>query len=245
MTNKINLNLFMLAQEELLGYIMEILAERNIPYEYIDGQIVSLRYKDAPVFVSHMDTVRDADMKKPLVYDKEQNILYRKRGILGADDRAGINLILNHAENINFIFTRDEEIGRLGMKALVQDFGLKTMLDENRITCAIELDRKGTSDILGAKHGYCEIDMERDIQTVLENHKSNIGSYTDIDELTDVMPCANISVGYYNAHNSREYLDLEYFDYIDTKIEDLNLVLSNKNYMLSYFDMPYNNFKFI
>lgn len=217
----INLNLYNKTQDELSDYIEQILVDKGIPYN-IDtyGNIWSIRFDNKACFVSHMDTVAgdDIEQRKPaFIVD---GILFKINAVLGADDRAGINLILNHIENINFIFTRDEEIGCLGAKELASN--IIFLEDIEKISGFIELDRKGISDVLGAVHGYCDVDFAGEVLKVLPEHKDASGILTDIDKFIHLKPGVNISVGYYNAHSSKEYLDVEYFEYINSKIIELS-----------------------
>lgn len=221
---EINTNLYKLTQFELFDYLKKELDDMNIQYIVSDGNIVSLNHIGTPCFVSHMDTVNDRDMKKELLFDNNLNTMYRKDGILGADDRAGINLIMNHCKDINFIFTRDEEIGALGMESLDRKLNIISLLENWEIPCCIELDRKGNNSILGAKHGYCSRDLQSALQRVLPDHIDDVGIYTDIDKICDKIPCCNLSIGYQHGHSIDEYLDIEYFLFMDKKIMELNKI---------------------
>lgn len=212
--------LFEMTQEELIVYIERELNERGVPYNRDEnGNIWSIRFKGKPVFVSHMDTVSKSDeeyRKKAFIVD---NILFKVDAVLGGDDRAGVNLIVNHLENINFVLTTDEEIGCIGASALSRNEDFKA--DIENICAFIEIDRKGNSDVIGALHGYCEKDFVDEILKVLPKHNDARGVLTDIDKFIHLKPGVNISAGYYNAHSVDEYLDIEYFNYLDSKILEL------------------------
>jgi hypothetical protein len=218
----VNIAIYKLTQESLIIYVQNYLKERKIKFFEYEGNIISLRKNNCPIFIAHMDTVNDKDLSKKLYLDTNKNILYRKNGILGADDRAGVNLILNHCKDINFILTVDEEIGGLGIEEVVRLTTLTEHLEN--YSCCIELDRMGKNDLLGAKHGYCEKDLDVAIQKVLPKYQSEFGVFTDIDYLCDYIASANISVGYYQQHTKNEFLKVDEFDYINSKIFELSKI---------------------
>jgi len=222
--NNIDLKLYKKTQKEVIKYVKDILKSKKISFKEHCGNLYSIRFEGLPVFVAHMDTVNDFDMKKQLMFDKELQILSRQDGILGADDKAGVNLILNHIENVNFIFTIDEEIGALGMQDLVDKSKLLEDLIEFNVSCAIELDRKGTNDILGDAHGYCGKDLQVQLENALPAYLGNVGVFTDIDYLCDIIASTNISVGYFNQHSKNEYLDVKHFNWVNDKMVELNKI---------------------
>lgn len=240
----INLKLYKLTQLELHDYIINILDSNGIEYKRHNGNIYSLRYSNKPCFVSHMDTVNDGDMKKKLYVDKVKGHIYRQNGILGADDRAGVNIILNHINDINFIFTVDEEIGCLGIQDLVKNTNMLEEIEHKNISCMIELDRAGNNDIIGAKHGYCQNDLSIELQRIL-NYKDEYGVLTDIDFLCESIASVNLSVGYYNAHTKNEYLNIKEYDYINSKIKELNNVVGSFEVgsLQNYYKQYYSDFK--
>lgn len=211
--------IYEMTQEELIDYIIDTLDKKGIQYKVFSDNIWSITHIGAPTFVAHMDTVAFTDSEYKMPVYEWNDILFKTNTILGADDRAGVNLILNHIEDINFIFTVDEESGRLGAKDLTRSIDFINDVDN---TCGfIELDRKGDSDVLGAKHGYCRTDFVTEILEVLDGHTDAKGVYTDIDEFIKYKPGVNVSVGYYNAHSDSEYLDLKYWKELDDKIMEL------------------------
>lgn len=213
--------IFEMTQKELIVYIESELNKRGVEYKKDEnGNIWSIRFNGKPAFVSHMDTVAKCDeeyKKKAFIVD---NILFKVDAVLGGDDRAGVNLIINHLENINFILTTDEEIGCIGASELSRNEEFKN--DIENICAFIEIDRKGNSDVIGALHGYCEKDFVDKVLEILPTHNDARGVLTDIDKFIHIKPGVNISAGYYNAHTTDEYLDIEYFNYLNSKIIELS-----------------------
>lgn len=246
--------LYMLTQEELLEQVKKELTAEGIPFkEDSYGNIWSFRFEGKPAFVAHCDTVIGHDRLYNALLREYDGKLSRPGYVLGADDRAGVNLILNHKHKINFILTKDEEIGCVGANKLAKNVDF--IKDCETINFFIELDRKGNSDIIGHSHGYCTKELSKDIAKVLDNYKENWGVFTDIDSFIDISQGVNLSVGYYNAHSNKEYLNIEEFNYIDSKIEELAQIEGHKttyekprrasgwgrlDYAHSYFDDGYS-----
>lgn len=212
--------LFTMTQEEKIQYIIDYLDKNNISYKIDEnGNIWGINFPDRVCFVSHMDTVAydDYECRKP-VFECD-GILFKINAVLGADDTAGNILMLNHIDKINFIFTTDEEVGCIGAKKLASNE--EFLSDINVVSGFIELDRKGSNDIIGYTHGYCKKDFLNAIKSVLPDYNDVKGVLTDIDKFIHIKPGVNLSVGYYNAHSTSECLDLNVFYELDDKIEAL------------------------
>ncbi|CAM3721648.1 hypothetical protein GCM10009865_04680 [Aeromicrobium ponti] len=139
---------------------------------------------------AHLDTVLPIDPGRIII--KEKNIWTSSSGILGADDRAGVAVLLQMAKNleksrfsgtVKFILTVEEEIGLVGAQHVDEYF----LWD---VDAAVVLDRRGTGDIVvscGTNGGSSDtrIWAAQGIQSV------------------------NLSVGYFNEHTSDEKLDVE------------------------------------
>lgn len=240
MTKEVLHEIYEMNQEELREYILCILREKNIPYQLVDGNIFSFRFKDKVAFVSHLDTVAKSDEEYHKQVFECNGILFKRNAILGADDRAGVNIILNHIENINFILTRDEEVGRLGANVLAKDQTFISILNEYNICGFIEMDRRNNHDIIGARHGYCRQDFHDAVHNVLTDRTDETGVCTDIDSWLELRPGVNLSCGYHNAHSSDEFLDIETWLNLNNKIPELNEISGSfslpeqKKYSFSY-----------
>ncbi len=223
-----NVRYFFGDQNKLRSKILLDFHKKNFTnFTVYDGNIFSIRFPDQPVFVAHMDTVPVCDMSKPLYTSKSR--LYRKDSGLGADDRAGVTLIMKHFKNINFILTRDEELGSLGAGTLAKN--PLFLEDLNKVSCIIQLDCNGHKVVRGALHGYCNDDLMKDLRTVIPEIKDSVGSFSDIDKFIPFKAGINLSVGSFNQHTKAEYLDLNNFSYINSMIPLLNKKLT-KNYSL-------------
>ena len=222
MTKEIMHNIYELNQEELREFIKGMLSEKNIPYVEYDGNIYSFRFKNKVAFVSHMDTVAKSDNEYHKPVFEANGILFKRNAILGADDRAGVNCILNHIDDINFIFTRDEEIGRLGAESLKNNNDFVNAINEYNVIGFIEMDRKNNNDILGAVHGYCDQDFHDAVASVLVSGVDVKGVCTDIDSFIKIRAGVNLSCGYHSPHSPDEYLDIESWLKLNNAIPELN-----------------------
>ena len=186
--------------------------EGHVPFKTHEGNIWSIRYPNKPVFIAHMDTVSACNESNKLILKRGR--VKRKDSPLGADDRAGVNLIMNYFKKVNFIFTRDEEIGSLGAKELALH---KPFLQDLKIvSCIVELDCTGHKKIRGAVHGYCNNDLVDAVKKVIPDVTDTHGSYSDLDAFTSFKAGVNLSVGYYKQHTKAEYLVLKEYNYVDS-----------------------------
>lgn len=211
-------------QDGTSEYVREKLDEMKIPYEVDDyGNIFYLENKERPLLSAHMDTVRkEADFCIGAFLNESDDDKIFSGGILGGDDKCGVYIILKVLEAgrvVNFIFSRDEEIGCLGIKAL-----LKPNYQENKekadkvrdcLWCLV-LDRRNNSDIICFQNGYGSIEFEKALEKVSKDGNFGYvgarGLCSDADTIEEFISTANISVGYYSPHSAKEYIskkDLE------------------------------------
>lgn len=136
--------------------------------------------------------------------------------VLGADDGAGIWLLLNMIEAKvpgTYVFHHSEERGGVGSRAMADnepDF-LK------QFQRAIAFDRKGSGDIITSQRGgRCCSDAFADelagrLNALGHGFAKNSGSFTDTANYIQHIPeCTNLSCGYHNEHTDDEWLDTEF-----------------------------------
>jgi hypothetical protein len=168
------------------------------------------------IFTCHLDTVEhERGIKQLTIADNMISVL--NGGVLGADDGAGIALLVHMIENNvpgRFMFFAMEEKGGIGSKHIV-----KTRPELfTGISRAIAFDRKGCSDVVVSQIGEegCSNAFGIALSDALTTStgyqfEPTVGVYTDTAEMFGLVPeCVNISCGYYNEHTSRESLDLTY-----------------------------------
>ncbi len=166
------------------------------------------------VFTSHLDTACRDYVRVISHIDSSKCVRTDGNTILGADDKAGVTLMLwliqNNIPGLYYFFI-GEEVGCIGSG---KASALSKFKDYKRI---VSFDRRGTSDVI--THQSCvrtcsdefaiELSSQLNRFCDLKYKKDDTGVYTDSAEFVRVIPeCTNISVGYYNEHTVREYQDL-------------------------------------
>jgi len=223
-------------------------------FEDADGNIISTTRFNGVLFSSHTDTVHRDEGELDIHVDDFGIVTawHRKlingspkrlRDVLGADDAAGIYLMLSMIQfDIpgTYVFHADEEIGCIGSRALAsRPWSIDGYdLDED-FTHAIAFDRMGTADLITHQMGerMCSEDCASELATRFRNINAHLrykpaeGVVTDTAMYADQVPeCINLSVGYYNEHTSDERLDLTHlmdlFDVVTTHgvFDDLPVV---------------------
>jgi di/tripeptidase len=165
------------------------------------------------LFVAHLDTVHYEE--GPNLYERSGDFVRAKEAPLGADDGAGIAVLLHLIRNKvpgYYIFTVGEECGGVGSQFIAQEYWWLLGQFER----AIAFDRAGTSEVIThqgirtASDGfaYSLADCLNECPDLLYE-PSNRGVYTDTKEFADYIPeCTNISVGYQFQHGRYEVQDL-------------------------------------
>jgi putative aminopeptidase FrvX len=202
--------------------------------------------KGATVLLSaHMDTVRGVLKDRKLIDDK--GVIMSDKGVLGADDRAGIAIILtvlrnlkklNFNGNIKVAFSREEEIGCKGVDKIDPKWYEGTDL-------AIVCDRRGNRDIVvGCGMAFCS----NEVGFFMED----VGKMLDMDYrcveggISDAMVFAqeginsiNLSVGYMNEHTDREFVVIN--DMRDTVRLVLQTIAVINSFSHTFGEVPYDN----
>lgn len=164
---------------------------------------------DIPVaLVAHMDTV----FKLPpedIYFDRQKGVLWSPDG-LGADDRAGVFLILKIIQAVKkdhkptVIFTTDEETGCIGAYQLTVNMPKAPW----ELKYIIELDRRGVNDCVF----YDDINQEFQEYVELFGFKTDWGTLSDISVICPAWEISgvNLSVGYCDEHSEIETLHIQY-----------------------------------
>lgn len=179
--------------------------------------------KGATVLLSaHMDTVRNVLKERELIEDN--GIISSDKGALGADDRAGITVILTVLRNLEshtgfngtlkIAFSREEEIGCVGSGKINPKW-------YSDVDLAIVVDRRGNRDIVVGNYSmpFCSNEVGRFLEDV--SVLSGMDWQCVEGGISDAMTFAenginsvNLSVGYRNEHTDKEYVVLD--DMADT-----------------------------
>lgn len=186
-----------------------ILAEKT--YKTGHGPVILLN--------AHLDTVYEIEEDREII--KKGKFWSSSKGILGADDRAGVAVLLHIAEvlhlsstfngKVKFIFTVEEECGLVGGNNVDDYFLWNT-------DAAIVVDRRGTGDIVTSCGGYIPFchplygSFFEDVATseCLNGWKTTRGGSSDTRVWAmHGIESVNLSAGYFNEHTDKESLDVE------------------------------------
>ena len=167
------------------------------------------------IFASHLDT---ACKDYSEVVHKFDGKFIRTNGktILGADDKAGVTILLymihNNVPGLYYFFV-GEEVGCIGSTAASKRIDFFS--NYNKI---VSFDRRDTKSIIthqsskrSCSDAFADSLSKEYAKFNLNLEKDDTGVYTDSAEFTSVIPeCTNISVGYYNEHTHTEYQDIDF-----------------------------------
>lgn len=171
--------------------------------------------KSRTIFASHLDTACKEQVKVNHVISKQQIITTDGTSILGADDKAGITILLWLIENKVpglYYFFIGEEVGCIGSGDVALWGGLEGNYDR-----IISFDRRGTNSVITYQSSYrcCSDKFAESLAKQLNKTKNLFykkddgGVYTDSAEFIDQIPeCTNLSVGYMKEHTASESQDL-------------------------------------
>lgn len=199
-------------------YDMDILSKKYFGYSDSDSDLILEGEED--FYEEEDDEIKEPDIL--IFHDQEQQTIWSPDG-LGADDRAGVFMILKSLQSgllPSVLFTTDEEIGGIGAEKFATVY--RTLFKRTKIRYILELDRQGKNDCVF----YSCVNKE------FENYINSYGFITDTGTFSDIsiicpkveIAGVNISIGYYYEHSNREFLSLlqmfKNYDIINKMIKD-------------------------
>jgi hypothetical protein len=167
------------------------------------------------IFASHFDT---ACKSQTDVNHKIDGDIIRTDGstILGADDKAGVTIMLWMIKNNipgTYYFFIGEEVGCIGSGLAAKNLEFKGHYDR-----IISFDRRGTDSVI-THQSYtrtCSDEFAKALSKQLNTQglsykPDDTGVYTDSAEFTHLISeCTNLSVGYYKEHTHSEHQDIHH-----------------------------------
>lgn len=223
-TDKLFLNIVSMSQENLHLFLRNYLRIKG--YKNIQEHKTGFLYApgDIPfMLVAHLDTVHH-QLPKNVFFDNEQQVMWSPQGI-GGDDRAGVYGILKVLEKCkpHVLFLHDEEIGGVGASIATR------YLDLPDVNFMIEFDRKGKDDAVFYDCGN-EVFKEHILSF---GFKEQFGSFSDISVLSPEWDIAsvNLSIGYYNAHTTNEFIRV---NEVNEVVEKTIKILENSDHNTLY-----------
>lgn len=211
-------------EEKVREYLIPILDSGLVDSFEVDkaGNLLGTKKcgtgEGATVMLSaHMDSV--SNVKKDRVLMESNGMFFSTKGVLGADDRAGIAVVLGalrQVESTGFngtikvAFPVSEEIGCVGSSAM--DVAWYEDVD-----LAIVIDRRGSRDIVtgcSTPWNFCSKEVGaffEECSAMLDmDYKSCGGGVSDAMTFSsNGVHSVNLSAGYYNEHSSDEYVVIE------------------------------------
>lgn len=192
-----------------------------LPYGYKTDEDGNYYYEvgkgSKSIFACHLDTASKKYEPVKHVFDGKF-IRTNKKTILGADDKAGVTILLymiHHSVPGLYYFFVGEEVGCIGSTAASkrEDFFSKY----DRI---ISFDRRGTNSIIThqsskrtCSDSFADSLSKEYSKFKLDLSKDDTGVYTDSAEFaSSISECTNISVGYYKEHTHDEHQDIEFLE---------------------------------
>lgn len=205
-------------EEEVLKYLPELNKDEHGNYYKVVGD------GSSTMFTSHLDT---ADHKQNNVVrftyteGEDEFICTDGKTILGADDKAGVTVMLymiaNNVPGLYYFFI-GEERGGIGSKALAMDFSNEEHI--KGIKRCVSFDRRNYHSIITRQLGKicCSDEFANALCTEFGNNGLKMspdptGIFTDSAMLiNDIPECTNVSVGYFDEHTGKERQNISYLD---------------------------------
>lgn len=184
------------------GYVVQ----KQSGFLYAQGTVPVL-------LVAHLDTVHRTQ-PETICYSTDGTVMMSPQGI-GGDDRAGVYMILRLIQRVHchVLFCEDEETGGHGARAFTKS-GIKP-----EVNYIVELDRTGSND---AVFYQCR---NRQFEQYINGFgfQTAFGSFSDISILAPHLnlAAANLSTGYYHAHQPGEYVRLDKVEELISRVEEL------------------------
>jgi len=173
------------------------------------------------MFTSHLDTATSA--LSPVKHVIEENIIKTDgTSILGADDKAGVTIMLYMIKNKIpglYYFFLGEEVGCIGSKKVAEVQKKEKIEGINKV---VSFDRRGLSSIIthqtsrrccSEEFGEALSKQLNDVESTFSYKNDDTGVLTDSVQFISIYPeCTNISVGYYSEHTFSERQDISHLE---------------------------------
>lgn len=203
-------------EDELVTDVMSGILPDDINKDQYGNYYYEVGEESRTIFASHIDTVSQEYLKVTHILDDDNIVKTDGKTTLGADDKAGMTVMLwmikNKVPGLYYFFI-GEEVGCIGSGLVAKYLNFEGKYDR-----IISFDRRGTNSIITYQSSgrSCSDDFADDLCFELNKSgmsyiKDDGGVYTDSAEFMDIIPeCTNVSVGYYKEHTINEHQDLNH-----------------------------------
>lgn len=173
------------------------------------------------MFTSHLDTATSDNSVVNHVFDGD-TIKTDGKSILGADDKAGVTIMLYMIQNNIpglYYFFLGEEVGCIGSKKVANSQKENKIESINKV---ISFDRRGTNSVITYQSGKrcCSDNFGKTLSAQLNQTNADFlyesdttGVLTDSIQFIGIYSeCTNISVGYQSEHTFSESQDITHLE---------------------------------
>lgn len=186
--------------------------------------------KSRTIFTSHLDTVCSGTSTKVKHVIEGYMIKTDGTTTLGADDKAGVTVMLYMIEKKVpglYYFFVGEEVGCVGSSKAAKD---TRRFNKDKWDRMVSFDRRDTCSVITYQSGQrcCSEEFATELAKRLSTNGLNLrpdntGVYTDSAKFMPIIPeCTNISVGYYSEHSSSERQNIQFLEQLCESVCKVN-----------------------
>jgi hypothetical protein len=203
-------------EEEVLKYLPTFLKKDK------HGNYYHLIGKSDTAFTCHLDTASRTKSVVNLRETQKDGQTFIKtdgKSILGADDKAGVTVLLymihNNVPGVYWFFI-GEERGGIGSRDVAKDLSSYSFM--SGVKKVVSFDRRNYYSVITSQMGVACCSNEFAQSLCDELNKSGLkltldptGIFTDSASFIDLIPeCTNVSVGYFDEHRHTEMQNITY-----------------------------------
>jgi len=220
------------------GYEHELINKLppNLQLDEFGNLYLKIGEKPTTMFTCHLDTASHESVEVKHIIEGDI-IGTDGTSILGADDKAGVIVLLYLMENNIpgiYYFFLGEERGCIGSKKVSSVHSKSPIEGINKV---VSLDRRGYDSVITHQISgrSCSFDFAKNLSDKLNNLSLSIidekfnyapdstGIYTDSAQFVDIYSeCTNISVGYHNEHSRSETQNIKHLENLCKVVVKIN-----------------------
>jgi len=201
-------------------YTLEPLLPKGIKEDEYGNYVYTIG-ESRTMFTAHLDDASWGNSGKKVTHRRDGDFITTDGStILGADDKAGVTILMYMINNRipgTYYFFLGEESGMQGAKGILSI--KREWFTENFDRC-VSFDRRGYGSIISRQIGRkgCSDEFVDTLKSQYDSlglpHRNDPGGiYTDSASFIGIIPeCTNISVGYFNEHTSYERQNIIYLE---------------------------------
>ena len=205
-------------EEEVVKYLPNFLKKDG------HGNYYHIIGKSDTAFTCHLDTASRSKNDINLIeFEKDGQTFIATDGksILGADDKAGVTVLMymihNNVPGVYWFFI-GEERGGIGSRAVANDFGNYPFMKD--VKKVVSFDRRNYFSVITQQMGVqcCSNEFAKSLCDEMNKYGMRLnldptGVFTDSANFIDLVPeCTNISVGYFDEHRNSESQNITYLE---------------------------------